>query len=152
MDLGRKNCKDDDEANACGEACEHSGDCTGRLSKNECEDDCFKMCRYAEKWISRKCTNHMMAHIKYYRDMTAGTEGPAQIKAKSGDDTKKSGKKGSDDTRKSGKKDKGAEVRKQQAPSKDALSGSGGGEGLTGLLGGGANAPSLLGGKTSLLG
>lgn len=146
MDLGRKNCKDDDEANACGEACEYSGDCTGRLNKNECEDDCFKMCRYAEKWTTRKCTNHMMAHIKYYRDMTAGTEGPAQMKAKGGDGTRKSDKKG-------GKKGKGVQApSKQQAPSKDAQSGSGGGEGLTGLLGGGGNAPSLLGGKPSLLG
>ena len=131
-DLGRKNCRDDNEAEACTTACEGSPDCTKQDTNMKCEEDCYKMCRYAEKWNQRKCTNHMMAHIKYYRDTKGGREPVSKGKK---------GKKGG------GKNGGGKGGKGQQGPSRDASGGGGGGGGgLGSLLGGSGNSPSLLGG------
>lgn len=160
-----KNCRDDDEGVVLFTNCQYSKDCANQANtESECVTDIAKMCKYNEKWEDRRCVNHMMAHITFYRDSGTGAVGPYQ-KAQGLDrkdiEEEKEEKKQAKKSKKRNNASNRAESAQVGQEEKDPATGlssllGSGSKSQPGLLGGSSGkAPSLLGGKSngvSLLG
>lgn len=147
--ITRKNCKDDNEGEALFINCQYSKDCVEQANtESDCIIDIAKVCKYNENYEGRRCVNHMMAHIKFYRDYGTGGLGPYQIAqglTRKDIRDQKEEEEGEDEEEKKGKKSKKrnmsnrAESAQEGSEEKDP-------SGLSSLLGGNnKNRPSLLG-------
>lgn len=60
-----------EEIDDCVSDCENDRDCAAIAQESLCEQDCLVMCKYLDKWTQRKCVNHMVAHVSWYRDISS---------------------------------------------------------------------------------
>lgn len=65
---GKKDCSNALEITHCTDLCQVDKNCIENNNESKCELECLKMCKYLDYKKGEKCTNHMMAHISWYRD------------------------------------------------------------------------------------